>query len=139
MRVATASLSSTGTMADGASKYAETEEVLQDIVALFSAKDDMHAVKESGKAIAELQAAGEARHREMLDSVKGAQRARRPPRPPRARRRSAPAPATAPGPRRTPHRVAHPAQAAAAPIDVRHPAGAGGGTGGAAAHRARRR
>ena len=51
----------------------ERESLLQDVVALFGeGKADVAAVRESGRAITDLHAAVEQRHREMLQSIKGA-------------------------------------------------------------------
>ena len=54
------------------SRYQETEEVLQEIVTVFSSKDDMASVRDNGRTISEMQAAGEERHEEMLQDIKGA-------------------------------------------------------------------
>ena len=51
--------------------YAQTEELLQEVVRVFSEKEDVQTVRDSGRAIADLHAITEQRHREMLDSVKG--------------------------------------------------------------------
>ena len=61
----------------GDAKAEETNELLQEVVALFSEKGDVFAVKEAGRAIAELHTAGEERHKQMLQSIKGAPPARR--------------------------------------------------------------
>lgn len=55
----------------GDSKYEETNELLQEVVALFSAKEDVASIREAGRSLTELHAAGEARHKEMLESIKG--------------------------------------------------------------------
>lgn len=57
---------------EGAIKFEETEALLQDVLKLFSVKEDATAVKDAGRAITELHAVAEHRHREMLESVKGA-------------------------------------------------------------------
>ena len=56
----------------GDAKAEETNELLQEVVALFSEKGDVLAVKEAGRAIADLHATGEERHKQMLQSIKGA-------------------------------------------------------------------
>ena len=50
------------------SDHLETEAILQEVIALFQKKDDVTQVRESGRAISELQAAADAKHREMLES-----------------------------------------------------------------------
>ena len=52
--------------------YQETEEILKQVVEVFSPTDDVQAVRDSGRAITDLHAITQDRHREMLDSIKGA-------------------------------------------------------------------
>ena len=54
----------------GDAKYEETESLVNDVVALFSDKSDVVAVRESGKMIADLHATQEARHQEILESIR---------------------------------------------------------------------
>ena len=52
-------------------RYQETESLLQDVVALFGeGKHDVAAVRESGRGLADLHAAAQQRHAEMLQSIK---------------------------------------------------------------------
>ena len=53
-------------------KHAETEAILQDVNKVFREKGDVEAVREAGRSTSDLQAAGEARHKQMRDSIKGA-------------------------------------------------------------------
>ena len=57
--------------AEDAVTYQQTEELVQEVVRVFSEKDDVTAVRDSGRAIADLHAVTEQRHREMLESIKG--------------------------------------------------------------------
>ncbi|KAL1495961.1 hypothetical protein AB1Y20_014602 [Prymnesium parvum] len=50
--------------------HAEREAILQDVLKVFCEKGDVHAVREAGRKIVDLQAAGEARHKQMLESIK---------------------------------------------------------------------
>lgn len=61
-------------MAEGepADHHAERDAILQDVLKVFCEKGDMNAVREAGRNIFELQAAGEARHKQMLEDIKGA-------------------------------------------------------------------
>ncbi|KAL3926319.1 MAG: hypothetical protein SGPRY_003349 [Prymnesium sp.] len=52
--------------------HAEREAILADVLKVFCEKGDVNAVRDAGKKIAELHLAGEARHEQMLESVKGA-------------------------------------------------------------------
>ena len=51
-------------------KYEETEALLQEVVALFSDKADVAAVRESGRAIADLHATQETRHQQILEDIR---------------------------------------------------------------------
>ncbi len=51
-------------------RYIETNEVLQEVLQVFSSKEDMTIVRQSAAHIADVQAAGEMRHREMIQSIK---------------------------------------------------------------------
>ena len=54
---------------------AERDAVLQDVCSLFRERGDVNAVRDAGRTIGDLQVAGEARHKQMLESIKGARRA----------------------------------------------------------------
>lgn len=51
-------------------KYAETEEILKEVVGLFSLKSDPAIVRDAGRAIVELQSSAQKRHAEMLAAIK---------------------------------------------------------------------
>ena len=53
-------------------KHAETESILQEVVKVFRERADVDMVRASGRTIAELEAVGEAKHKQMKDSIKGA-------------------------------------------------------------------
>ena len=55
----------------GDMKYEETESLLNEVVHLFSDKSDVVAVRESNKMIADLHATQEARHQEIVESIRG--------------------------------------------------------------------
>ena len=55
-------------------KDAERDAVLQDVCSLFRERGDVNSVRDAGRTIGDLQAAGEARHKQMLESIKGASR-----------------------------------------------------------------
>ena len=58
--------------AEEAVTYQQTEELLKEVSAVFSEKEDIQTVRDSGRAIADLHAITEQRHREMMESIKGA-------------------------------------------------------------------
>lgn len=60
------------TAAEKQGNYEETQVVLQETVQIFSQKNDVQAVRDSGRAITELHTVTELRHKEMLESIKGA-------------------------------------------------------------------
>jgi len=51
-------------------RYRETEDVLNEVAGVFASRDDSTLVKEGGRAIVEMKAAADARHREMMRSIK---------------------------------------------------------------------
>ena len=57
-------------MAAPSLSYEETEALVQDVTTLFSDKADVAAVRESGRMIADLHATQEARHQEVLQSIR---------------------------------------------------------------------
>eukprot|EP00966_Prymnesium_polylepis_P285976 6606004-Prymnesium_polylepis.1 len=60
--------------ADAGNVHAEREAILQDVIKVFCEKGDVNAVRDAGRTIGELQVAGEVRHKQMLESIKGAPR-----------------------------------------------------------------
>ena len=55
----------------GDDKHAEIQDVLQDVVKMFSSSDDMAAVRESGKMTADLHATQLERHQKMTEAIRG--------------------------------------------------------------------
>lgn len=51
-------------------KSEETEALLQDVIKIFSEPADVANIRESGRALAELSAAMDQKHKEMLESIK---------------------------------------------------------------------
>jgi hypothetical protein len=51
-------------------KYEETESLLQEVVALYSDKADVALVRECGKTVENVHATQEARHQEVLESIR---------------------------------------------------------------------
>ena len=56
----------------GEKRYEETELILGEVVALFSDRADIKTVQEAGNATAELKSLCDARHKEMMQSIRGA-------------------------------------------------------------------
>lgn len=97
-------------MAAEDSRHAETEAILQDVVKVFAEKGDVTMVREVGRTILEIEAEGDARHKQMKESIKGA---------PPPRRASGRAPC---GPRRAFIRVSSRTRRAHTALAAPHPA-----------------
>jgi chorismate mutase len=55
-------------------KYEEIDSTLREVVKLFSERDDIKAVLQAGSATAELKSLCDARHKEILQSIRGESR-----------------------------------------------------------------